>query len=150
MRCVFADCRVSGEYARAFCNCAREPFQWAAIETLDVRLYWCARGYHYYAHHALVRSLYRNASRRRSGYSFSFLSSPRNSAGFSTFARLCAAARLRLCTSVCSRLCCASALPHLRLCSAHLLSTALFLWSTHVSASSASLTRRARLLHLIK
>ena len=53
----------------------------------------------------------------------------------------------------CSRLCCASALPHLRLCSAPLqplLSTAFVLCSAHVAASSASLTRRARLLHNLR
>ena len=52
MRLVFADCRVSGiVHARALRNCVRESLQCAALETLDVRLSWFARGYSHHAHH---------------------------------------------------------------------------------------------------
>ena len=118
-----------------------EPLQWAALlETLDVRLSWCARGYSHHAHHSLLRSIYRSTSRQRSGkrFSLSYLLH-----GTLPVFRLCASAPLRLGSALrlCSSLCfapsgLASALHSSLLCSSRL-------WS----ASSQPFTRRARLLH---
>ena len=68
-RALYAPCacvvpREHRVHARVLRNRAPE------LETLDVRLPWCARGYSHHAHHALLRSLYRSASRQR----FSFFS----------------------------------------------------------------------------
>ena len=122
-----------------------QPRAWASPMS-GVRVSSCARGYHHHAHHALVRSLYSSASRRRSAHVLSLLS-------LATKLPALAFAPLRRCTSAplrallfCSRLCCASALPHLRLCSAPLLSTALACVLL-TSQPRLRLTRSARLLH---
>ena len=92
MRRTLSVSRVIGVvHAPVLCNRALKPLQPAPLETLDVRLSWSARGYDHHAHHVLLCSIYRSASRSV----FSFFSFARNSAGFS----LCASAPLHLCAS---------------------------------------------------
>ena len=84
----FTDCRVSGVvHVRALRNCARESLQWAALETLDVRLSLCARGYSYHAHHTLLTSV------------------PASVSLSSLCTKLCRFSPLRLCTSAPLHLC---------------------------------------------
>ena len=90
--------------------------------------------------HSLLRSLYRSATRQRSGWLFLFLLSARNSAGF----RLCASAPLRLVSALLSvRL---SALLIFQLCSS---GSTLFLVSGSALplVSSSFLLRSPLLLH---
>ena len=58
MRRALAVRRISGVvHARALCNRAREPLQWAALKALDVRLSLCARGDNHQAHFVVARFL---------------------------------------------------------------------------------------------
>ena len=124
MRRTLAVRRFSGVvHARVLCNRAREPLQRAALEALDVRLPWCARGYLHHAHHALMRSLYIGALTGGLAAGVSSFSLPTQySAGFSlcAFAPLCSP----LCTALFFALLSAllSSLRYTSLCSALLFS----------------------------
>ena len=62
MRRTLVECRVSGVvHALALHASAREPLQWAALETLDARLSLCARGYSPHAHLVVLRAPYKGA-----------------------------------------------------------------------------------------